>query len=387
VPLPRRSGLPLLAGVLTLGLLATGCGSDAKSNGGSTADHPATAVGVRVSDDGCQPTPATVPPGPVTFSIKNEGGSSVSEAELVQDSKILGEKEGLTPGLSGSFSLDLKPGSYQLYCPNAKTERTDFTVTGSAGASAASAAPAAITAATTGYQRYLQGKAAELIASTADFVAAVKAGKVSLAKSRYAKARAPYEAIEPVAESFGDLDPDIDAREGDVPAAEWGGYHRIEQQLWVKNNTAGMAPVADKLLADVKTLATRLQSSTFQAADLANGATELLTEVSKSKLTGEEERYSGTDLSDIAANLAGSRAAFDLLAPALAGASGGESLASTIRARFAAVQALMAKHATGDGNYEPYRRLTAPAIRELTVAVDALAEPLSQVAEQVVTIK
>jgi iron uptake system component EfeO len=384
VPLPHPYGLPA-AGVVILALLATGCSSDAKDAKDDTAGA-ATPVRVTLTDDACRPDPATVPAGPVTFTIKNEGGSSVSEAELVQGSKILGEKEGLTPGLSGSFSLKLTPGSYQMYCPNAKTERTVFTVTGSAGASASSARPAAIAAATTGYQHYLQSKTAELVASTTRFVAAVKAGKVSLAKSLYAKARAPYEAIEPVAESFGDLDPDIDAREGDVPAAEWGGYHRIERQLWVENNTAGMAPVADKLLADVRTLAARIRTSTFQAADLANGATELLTEVSKSKLTGEEERYSGTDLSDIAANLAGSRAAFDLLAPALATTSAGPGLVSTIRARFAGVDALMAKYATG-GNYLPYHRLTAPAIRELTIAVDALAEPLSQVGEQVVTIK
>jgi iron uptake system component EfeO len=383
VSLPRHFGLSLLCGTVVLGLAAAGCSSDAKD---STATAGATAVRVSLTDEACRPAPATVPAGPVTFTIKNEGGAAVSEAELVLGSKILGEKEGLTPGLSGSFSLTLKPGSYQLYCPNAKTERSAFTVSGSAGASSSTTAPAAVTAATSGYQRYLQGKAAELIASTTKFVAAVKAGQVGRAKSLYAHARAPYEAIEPVAESFGDLDPAIDAREGDVPAAEWGGYHGIEQQLWVRNNTTGMAPVADKLLADVTTLAGRIRTSTFQAADLANGATELLTEVSKSKLTGEEERYSGTDLSDIAANLAGSRAAFDLLAPALAGTDGGPALVGTIRARFATVDALMAKHATGGGNYLPYRRLTQPAIRELTVAVDALAEPLSQVGEKVVTL-
>jgi iron uptake system component EfeO len=148
-----------------------------------------------------------------------------------------------------------------------------------------------------------------------------------------------------------------------------------------------MAPVADKLLADVTSLQKRIATTSFQAADLANGATELLTEISKSKLTGEEERYSGTDLSDIAANLAGSRAAFDLLAPVLAGTDAGPGLVSTIRARFASVDALMSKYATGGGNYLPYRQLTAPAIRALTVAVDALAEPLSQVGEQVVTVK
>jgi iron uptake system component EfeO len=132
VSLPRRSCLPLLAGVIVLlGLPATGCGSTAQ--GGTGGGGPAAAVRVSLTDDDCRPTPATVPAGPVTFTIKNEGGSSVAEAELVQGSKILGEKEGLTPGLSGSFSLNLEPGSYQLYCPNAKTERTEFTVTGSAG--------------------------------------------------------------------------------------------------------------------------------------------------------------------------------------------------------------------------------------------------------------
>ena len=130
----------------------------------------------------------------------------------------------------------------------------------------------------------------------------------------------------------------------------------------------------------------RIATTSFQAADLANGATELLTEVGKTKLAGEEERYSGTDLSDIAANLAGSRAAFDLLVPALSATSAGPDLVTTIRARFATVDTLMAKYASGGGNYRPYQQLDAPAIRELTVAVDALAEPLSQVGEQVVTI-
>lgn len=374
-----------LAGLITLTLMATGCGSDSAD---APAGAGATAVRVSLSNDGCRADPASVAAGPTTFTIKNEGGSGVSEAELVSGSRILGEKEGLTPGLSGSFSLDLKPGSYQLYCPNAKTERSDFVVTGtSAGASSSSSAAAAISAATAGYSAYIKGKAASLIALTGTFAAAVKAGQVDRAKALYAQARAPYEAIEPVAESFGDLDPAIDAREGDVPAAEWGGYHRIERQLWVAKNTAGMAPVADKLLADVKTLAARIAGSSFQAADLANGATELLTEVSKSKLTGEEERYSGTDLSDIAANLAGSRAAFDLLAPALTSTSSGNGLVTTIRSRFAHTDALMAEYATGGGSYQPYKQLDAPAIRALTVAVDALAEPLSQLAEQIVTIK
>lgn len=385
MPTPLHTGQFLLVGAVLSGLVLTGCSSSSKSADSSSAT---TQIKVKLSNDGCTADPATVPAGAATFTVKNEGGSAVSEAELVAGTKILGEKEGLTPGLSGTFSLNLQPGNYEIYCPNAKTERSPFMVTG-AGSRTPSApavgAAALLNDATSGYKVYVEGQAEKLLTLTTGFTAAVKAGDVAKAKALYAQARAPYEAIEPVAESFGDLDPDIDARDGDVPAAEWGGYHRIEQQLWVHNNTTGMAPVADKLLADVTTLISKIKATTYQPADLANGATDLLTEVGKTKLAGEEERYSRTDLSDIQANLEGSQAAFDLLVPALK--IDDASLVTTIQTRFSDMRSLMQKYATGGGNFTLYTELTQPQIRELTVAVDALAEPLSQVGAKIVAIK
>ncbi|MDQ2838204.1 MAG: cupredoxin domain-containing protein [Actinomycetota bacterium] len=385
MPTPRRSGQLLLAGAALSGLALTGCSSSSTTKTGSAGT---TQIKVSLSNDGCTPDPASVPAGPATFTIKNEEGSAVSEAELVSGTKILGEKEGLTPGLSGTFSLNLQPGSFQVYCPNAKTERSGFTVTGAAaGASSTPTAGtvALLSNATSGYKTYVEAQAAKLLTLTAGFTTAVKAGDVARAKALYAQARAPYEAIEPVAESFGDLDPDIDARQGDVPDAQWGGYHRIEQQLWIHHNTTGMFPVATKLLADVNTLIAKIKTTTYQPADLANGATDLLTEVGKTKLEGEEERYSRTDLTDIQANLEGSQAAFDLLAPALKVSD--DSLVTTIQARFTDMRTLMQKYATGGGSFTLYTQLTQPQIRELTVAVDALAEPLSQVGEKIVAIK
>ena len=36
-----------------------------------------------------------------------------------------------------------------------------------------------------------------------------------------------------MAESFGDLDPKMDAREADLePGQTWTGWHRIEKDLW-----------------------------------------------------------------------------------------------------------------------------------------------------------
>jgi iron uptake system component EfeO len=238
-----------------------------------------------------------------------------------------------------------------------------------------------LTAATAGYAAYVKDQSAQLVRATTSFVDALRAGDVARAKTLYAPARVFYERIEPVAESFGDLDPRIDARAGDVPAAQWGGFHRIEQILWTTGTTAGTTSYATRLLADVTRLDTLVQTATYQPAQLANGATELLDEVAKSKITGEEERYSRTDLVDFKANVDGSKQAFVLLVPALTSVD--PELARTVTERFAAVEALLAQHRSGDG-FVPYTALSKDQVRALAQSVDALAEPLSQVAGKVV---
>ena len=158
------------------------------------------------------------------------------------------------------------------------------------------------------------------------------AGKVAQAQALYPVARIRYERVEPVAESFGDLDPRIDARENDVPPSEWGGFHRIEKALWQEGTADGMSPVARQLLADVKELQTKVKTVNLQAVQIANGANELLGEVSASKITGEEERYSHTDLVDFEANVEGAEEAFEEVEPLLSGSN--PKLAKEIEADF-----------------------------------------------------
>jgi iron uptake system component EfeO len=208
-------------------------------------------------------------------------------------------------------------------------------------------------------------------------------GKFSLdkAKEEYTNARVHYESIEPVAESFGDLDPEIDARKGDVAAAEWGGFHRIEQQLWVDRNTTGMTPVADKLLANVKELQAKIPGIDPEPTQIANGAVELLNEVAKSKVTGEEDTYSHTDLYDFAANVAGAKAAFDALEPVVTAKD--PQLPATVDSQFAAVTTALAKYKQGDG-YVLYNKLTTDDTKALATKVDALADALAKVPPLVV---
>ena len=196
--------------------------------------------------------------------------------------------------------------------------------------------------------------------------------------------RRHYEAIEPVAESFGNLDPEIDARVNDVAdPSKWTGFHRIEKILWDGNTTDGTGPYATKLMNDVNTLASKAATLDYQPAQLANGSVELLNEVAGSKITGEEDRYSHTDLSDFQGNLTGAYVAFKLLRPALADTGNGV-LAATIAQRFAAVQKTLDtyKRSTPLG-YATYGELTSADRLKLSQEVDALAEPLSLVASKV----
>jgi iron uptake system component EfeO len=383
-PDARATGRIATAGsVLGVAALVAGCGDGSSSPAGGASQGAVKVIEVKLTNDGCAlPTPKLIA-GAMTFKVTNDGATAVSEFEIKQGDKILGEKENLVPGLSGEFSLELEAGEYSAYCPGAATPTSPFTVVAAsaAAASATSVTSAELAAATSGYATYVKDQAAELTRSTTEFVAALKAGDVAKAKTLYGPTRVFYERIEPVAESFGDLDPQIDAREGDVPAAEFGGFHKIEQILWTTKTTAGTAPYADKLLADVKKLQTLVATATYQPAQLANGATELLGEVARSKITGEEERYSHIDLVDFKANVDGSKEAFNLLLPALTKVD--PMLATTVTDRFAAVEAGLAKYRSGDG-FVLYTELEPADIRALAQSVDALAEPLSQVAGKVV---
>jgi iron uptake system component EfeO len=226
------------------------------------------------------------------------------------------------------------------------------------------------------YQDYVDGQSELLVDRTEGFVAAVKAGDVEEAKELYAPSRVPWERIEPIAEKFGTLDPEVDAREGDVPDRQWTGFHRIEQALWVEDTTEGQAEYASELMSDVRRLERQVDNVRLQASDPVFGAVELLNEVSATKITGEEERYSHTDLYDIAANVEGAEVAFEFVKPVVERQN--PELVAEIETRFADLEREMEPYRRGDG-WVSYEKLDESERRALSQKVDALAEPLSRV--------
>ncbi|HEY3832815.1 MAG TPA: iron uptake system protein EfeO [Acidimicrobiia bacterium] len=256
---------------------------------------------------------------------------------------------------------------------------TTHSSTATAPSSAASARAVA------NYLDYVKHQANTLAQTVAPFAAAVKRGDIATAKTLFASTRYHYEAIEPVAESFGNLDPDIDVREHDTSSpSQFIGFHRIEKALWSDNTVAGMGPIADELVINIAQLHAKIATLKLVPEQIAQGAMELLNEVSTSKITGEEDTYSHTDLSDFAANVEGSKAAFQSIEPLLAASDSG--LTAMITARFDAVEQVLDKYRSSSdpiGNgYALYNTLTPADTRELSQVLDTLAQPMSKIAAQ-----
>ena len=370
-----------VAALLTAGaaVALAGCTSTvppAAPPGGGAADGPIT---VRAADTSCQVSTGEAPAGKITFQVTNSG-TKVTEFYLYgTGDRILGEVENIGPGLSRQLIVEVPDGgTYTTACKPGMVGdgiRAPFTVLGSAARSIDT--NARLAEATAGYKRYTTSQIEALVPRTQEFVDAVKAGKVDEAKALFPVVRTYWERIEPVAESFGDIDPKVDGRDDGEPGVEFTGFHRLEKDLWVDGLQPDSAAVADRLLADILDLQQRVGPVELTPVQLANGAKELLDEVATGKITGEENRYAHTDLWDFKANVEGAQAAVAALRPVIDEKD--PTLGPVLDERFAAVEQLLEGYRVGDG-FRLYTELTDDDKKRMTDAVDALSEPISQVA-------
>jgi len=368
---------------LPLGALLGACSLTESNKSDPKGDGPVT---VTSSNDACTLSSTKAGSGTLRFKVKNTG-SKVTEFYLyaADGKRIVGEVENIGPGLTRELVTTAAPGTYVTACkPGMEGDgiRAKFTVTDSGKASSASEAEQTnLGRATAAYADYVKQEAGELLEETTKFVDAFKAGKDDEARALYPTARVHWERIEPVAESFGDLDPKMDLREADLePGQQWTGWHRLEKDLWPPKaytplTTNQRAQFADQLITDTKDLHERVQTATYDVTQLGNGAKELLDEVATGKVTGEEETWSHTDLYDFQANVDGAKQAFELLEPILE--SKDKELEEQIDERFDDLEALLGKYKKGDG-FVSYDTVTEPQRKELSDAVNALSEPLSK---------
>lgn len=287
--------------------------------------------------------------------------------------------------LSRTFTLSILPLAISALLLTAcqKTEqKTDVAPAASATTNASAVTASAqssvdLSKETAEYKAWVQTQIDSLLADTQKFVALLEAGKLEEAKALYPKVRMYYERSEPIAESFGDLDPRIDNREADLePNEVWTGFHAIEKILWTQNTTKGTEKLGKQLIADVKELHAKIPTAEVTGDLMVQGSVDLLNEVSTSKITGEEEIFSHTDLYDFKANIEGAEKIFAILKPKIQAKN--PALVTELEQKFDAVNQLLAKHQVGQQDYKSYKELTPADTKALAEAVNRLGESLAQ---------
>ncbi|MEU9094303.1 iron uptake system protein EfeO [Streptomyces sp. NPDC087901] len=355
----------------------TGCAekSDGKGEG---------AVQVVAKDDSCDVSKTKLPAGHIELAVQNKGSKVTEVYVLFPDDRIVAERENIGPGTKATITAEIKAGSYEIACkPGMKGHgiRQKIEVSGGKVAKRSPEMDKAVAA----YRTYVQAQADETLPKVKVFTDAVAAGDIEAAKKAYADSRIGWERTEPVAESFGDIDPKVDVREdGLEDGQKWTGWHRLEKALWqdkkLGTEEKALAPTLYKDLLDWQK---RVGTAEITPTSMANGAKELLDEVATGKVTGEEERYSHTDLVDFKANVEGAEKSYALLKPIAT--KNDAALTSSLDKQFAALNTLLDKYRTDKNSYvfTSYEKVGKADRKELSDAVNALAEPLSRLAAAV----
>jgi iron uptake system component EfeO len=264
----------------------------------------------------------------------------------------------------------------------AATSTASVTRAGSGGKSTA-----ALLAGTEGYGDFVRQNVAELVSGSRTLCAKIDGGSLAAAKRAYPAARVHYERIEPVAATWEALDTEIDGRwENPVTVpSRFVGFHRIEQLLWEKHTLAGAGRLCAGLVGDERQLLAHVRAATYKPLEMASGATDLINEASTTKVAGEEERYSHTDLVVLEANVEGAQEIVNLLRPYLQ--SKDPALLTSIDERHAAavkeMGGLRASPGYEDTGYVDYSTVPEGARRRLSSSLNAYAESLSQLSAKV----
>lgn len=342
----RHSALLALPIATVLALSLAAC-TDNPQNQKSADSGDGDTITVTITDDTCEVSPAEFPSGKVTFSVTNDG-TKPNEFEILAENKlqIESERENIGPGTTATLTTALDEGTYYTACkPNMVGDfigLAELAVTKGEAVKVSDDVKAEEDKAITNYTGYVKDQVGQLVDATKEFTDAYTAGDTKTAKVLFPLARQHYERIEPTAESFGikeagDLDGALDARVQDLSAdadkkpndpavlKDWTGWHRIEADLFAKksegfafDSEADRKKVADKLNEDTQTLYDLVYGKVdgasgkfeLKLSDVATGASDLMEEVALSKIGGEEETFSHTDLYDFRANVEGAEVAY-----------------------------------------------------------------------------
>ncbi|QLL16375.1 iron uptake system protein EfeO [Pseudomonas chlororaphis] len=282
-------------------------------------------ISVTIHPHSCEPNALSVPAGPASFRIVNRSDRAV-EWEILDGVLVVEERENIAPGLSQVINARLQPGDYAITCGLLNNPRGTLHVTPTAESDAqAKARPSmvAFIGPLSEFRVYLSSQGTALIKAVSALEQAIRAGDLAQAQALYLPARAAYQRLAPAAQRLGELDNSINARADYFEKREqdpgFVGFHRLEYALFQQRDLSGLAPIAQRLLSDVTTLKQQLLAQSLPPEQLVSLVARSQRSIAEVRAgSGEEERYSHSDLNGFAANLETTRKVVDLLRPLLA---------------------------------------------------------------------
>ena len=176
---------------------------------------------------------------------------------------VVEERENILPGFAQTLTTTLDAGDYQMTCGLA--QQSQGHVEGRGHHAPRPPSPRAMDL--VGPIARIQGlrEGGSRRAGRRDERSSSTRSRPASSRTRrklYAPAHQHYERIEPIAELFNDLDGSMDSREDDFEKKaddpKFTGFHRLEKGLFTDKSTDGLAPFADKLMADTLDLQKRI---------------------------------------------------------------------------------------------------------------------------------
>jgi len=366
-----------LAGSVVLMIAAGGLFWYASNMAAAKRQHNHDEIVVNIHPHSCEPNALTVPAGRASFRIVNRSERAV-EWEILDGVLVVEERENIAPGLSQVINANLQPGDYEITCGLLSNPRGTLHVTPTAASDAAAKTKPSMVAFVgplSEFRVYLAVQGSGLIKAVTALNQAIASGDLAQAQAQYLPARAAYQRLAPAAQRLAELDNHINARADYFEKREqdpaFVGFHRLEYALFQQRNLDDVAPIAHRLLADVTELKQQLLAQSLPPEQLVSIVVRNLNSLAEVRAgSGEEERYSHSDLNGFAANAQTARKVVDLLRPMLSKSSA-DVLANVDQAMSDFDNQLNA-FKSADG-YVSYDAVTAAQCQQIAAKAKALA--------------
>ena len=284
--------------------------------------------------------------GPSTFVITNNGTKVTEFYVYGEGDRVLGEVENISPGLQRKLIVQLSRAGHLPDRLQAGHDRRRHPrrLRRHRARRCRPTPTCKFKQAADDYKRYVNSQAEALVPATEAFVAAIKAGDVATAKAHVSRPRAPTTNASNRSPSRS---PTTSTRASTCARRTWSRARSGPASTgWRRTcGSADCSPTAqrDRRPAGGRRQGTRRRGEVTGAGpsiatQIAGGAQGLLDEVAISKITGEEDIFSHTDLWDFNANLEGSRTAVASVRPILDERDA--ELGKRVDQRFADVEAI-----------------------------------------------